>query len=128
MRAASMFALPSLHENFGVSLVEALACGLPALVTRQVHLSEIVATAGAGWRVESDCTSLRDGLMEAWSDSEGRRKSGDAARSLARRFAWQSIAAELTALYSTIATRPVQSGRAPTVQTLTGDDLQVIDR
>jgi len=129
MRTASMFALPSLHENFGVSLVEALACGLPALVTRQVHLSEIVLNAGAGWSVESDRGSLRDGLLQAWSDVEGRRTAADAARSLARRFAWHNIAGELAALYSTIATRPLASGGpAQAVQPFAGDDLQVTDR
>jgi len=129
MRTASMFALPSFHENFGVSLVEALACGLPALVTRQVHLSEIVATAGAGWRVESDRASLSDGLLRAWSDSQGRRTAAEAARSLAGRFDWHGIAGQLMTLYSTIVTRPVVSGGpAQTVQPFAGDDLQVIDR
>ena len=47
---ASLFALPSLHENFGVSLVEAMAAGVPGVVSRHVHLAEAVGRAApAGW-------------------------------------------------------------------------------
>jgi len=105
LRSASIFALPSFHENFGVSLVEALACGLPAFVTRQVHLSSMVATANAGWVVEVDRQSLRDGLLQAWRDLANGRALDGAARTLAQRFGWRRVAGELSALYTSITER-----------------------
>jgi len=122
MRSASMFALPSFHENFGVSLVEALACGLPAFVTRQVHLSGMVKQAGAGWTAECDRQAMRDGLLQAWRDLEGGRASADAARALAQRFSWRHIAGELTALYSSIIDRSDASGiRSRRIEELADD-------
>ena len=121
LRSASIFALPSLHENFGVSLVEALACGLPAFVTRQVHLSSMVATAGAGWVVEPDREALRDGLLQAWRDLVAGRTFDGPARTLAQRFAWSRVAVELTTLYSSIAERPVMRAGSRVVKQFADD-------
>ena len=49
MRGASLFALPSRQENFGLSVVEAMACAVPVLVTPHVNLAEDVRAAEAGW-------------------------------------------------------------------------------
>lgn len=99
---ASLFALPSLHENFGVSLVEAMAAGVPALVSRQVHLAGAIEAARAGWIVDSDDESLRCGLGEALDNSDERERRGLAARELAQRFAWPGVAAQLVGLYGQV--------------------------
>ena len=48
LEAASAFVLPSYSESFGISVVEALAAGLPCLVSRGVAISDEVERAGAG--------------------------------------------------------------------------------
>lgn len=103
IRQASLFALPSLHENFGVSLVETLAAGVPALVSRDVHLAEAVDAARAGWVVDSDEASLRAGLGEALGAADDRESRGRAAREMARTFAWSGIGADLLRLYQRLA-------------------------
>jgi glycosyltransferase involved in cell wall biosynthesis len=102
MRSASVFALASLHENFGVSVLEALASGVPALVSRQVDLAGAVGGAGAGWIVETSIESLSRHLDEALGDTAERATRGRAARELAKRFAWPGVAAELIDLYQSI--------------------------
>ena len=47
-RTADAFVLPSHQENFGIAVAEALACGLPVLISNQVNIWHEVATGGAG--------------------------------------------------------------------------------
>jgi glycosyltransferase involved in cell wall biosynthesis len=99
---ASLFALPSLHENFGVSLLEALAAGVPALVSRQVDLADAIERGGAGWICDTSVESLRTTLEAAMTSRTERMSRGRLARELANRFSWSDIAARLVDLYHDI--------------------------
>jgi len=101
---ASVFAIASLHENFGVSLLEALAAGVPAVVSRQVELSAIVEAAGAGWIVDTSAESLAAGFAAAFGDDDQRKAKSLKAREFARRYGWNNVAIELVDLYSRIGT------------------------
>ncbi len=46
-RACDLYVLPSLHENFGIALVEAMACGAAAVTTRSVNIWPEVERYGA---------------------------------------------------------------------------------
>ena len=46
--AAEIFALPSHQENFGIPVVEALACALPVLITDKVNIWREIESDGAG--------------------------------------------------------------------------------
>jgi glycosyltransferase involved in cell wall biosynthesis len=96
---ASLFALTSLHENFGVSVLEALASGVPAILSAEVDLADPVREHAAGWVVQPTVEAIRTGLADAFSRPAERSARGAAARKLARRFAWPDIAAELVDLY-----------------------------
>ena len=49
LKDASLLAMPSYQENFGISLIEAMACGVPVLVSPHVNLAPEIEKAGAGW-------------------------------------------------------------------------------
>lgn len=49
MQAADLFCLPSYREGFGSSVIEAGACGVPALVSRIYGLTDAVVEGQTGW-------------------------------------------------------------------------------
>jgi glycosyltransferase involved in cell wall biosynthesis len=53
MQAADLFCLPSYREGFGSSVIEAAACGVPALASRIYGLTDAVAEGQTGWMHEA---------------------------------------------------------------------------
>jgi glycosyltransferase involved in cell wall biosynthesis len=96
---AAIFALPSHTENFGAGLLEALARGVPAIVSRSINLANEVERAGAGWVVANDAASLTDALRRAIDDDAERAARAVAARTFATRFLWPTVGASLLAEY-----------------------------
>ena len=64
-RCADVFALPSHQENFGIAVAEALACGVPALLSTAVNIHGQVTAAGAGF-AELDDLAGTTRLLERW--------------------------------------------------------------
>jgi glycosyltransferase involved in cell wall biosynthesis len=60
MRSADVFCLPSHQENFGIAVAEALACGVPVLITDKVNIWREIVDHGAGY-ASSDTL---DGVIE----------------------------------------------------------------
>jgi glycosyltransferase involved in cell wall biosynthesis len=102
LRHASLLALPSYHENFGLCVVEAMACGVPVLVSPHVSLAQEIEASGAGWISDVNAEGLRETLAKALGDAGGRRRRGEAGRNLARNFDWQEIADSLARLYESV--------------------------
>ena len=63
--ATESFVLPSHQENFGIAVVEALACGKPVLISNQVNIWPEIVEANAGI-VEDDTLEGTVRLLEAW--------------------------------------------------------------
>jgi glycosyltransferase involved in cell wall biosynthesis len=63
--ASEAFVLPSHQENFGIAVVEALACGVPVLISNRINIWREIAADGAGY-VESDTLSGTRRLLERW--------------------------------------------------------------
>jgi glycosyltransferase involved in cell wall biosynthesis len=63
--ASDAFVLTSHQENFGIAVVEALACGVPVLISSQVNIWREIRQAGAGF-VDSDDPAGAERLLEQW--------------------------------------------------------------
>jgi glycosyltransferase involved in cell wall biosynthesis len=103
LQQAALFALPSQQENFGISIVEAMACGVPVLVAPGVNLAAEIASIGAGWLMERDQTAIAESLKMAMSNAAERETRGRAARQFAQQFRWVTVARSLEQLYRTAA-------------------------
>ncbi len=112
LRGASLFALPSHQENFGIAMVEALAAGVPAMVAPGVNLGGEVEAAGAGWVVSRDRAVWRHALLAVTTDDHERQARGTRAREYARRFRWPAIAASLSRLYEELTAHDLAGARA----------------
>ncbi len=100
LQCAELLALTSYQENFGICLVESMACGVPVLVSKGVNLYREIELARAGWVTPMDCEDLKESLRSAMADSQERRRRGQAGRELVKlRFTWPAIARELVSLY-----------------------------
>jgi len=101
LQAASVFALPSSQENFGISTAEAMAAGVPVVVSTDVNLANDIATAGAGW--VANLGTFAETLREALASEVEREKRGRAAHALAlSRYRWSGTARILREVYERI--------------------------
>jgi glycosyltransferase involved in cell wall biosynthesis len=66
LRAADVLILPSHQENFGIVVVEALACGVPVLLTDKVGIWQEVVDDGAGL-VDEDTKQGVSRLLLRWT-------------------------------------------------------------
>jgi len=63
--ASEAFCLPSHQENFGIAIVEALACGVPVLISDKINIHEEIAAQGAG-HVATDTVQGTVQALDAW--------------------------------------------------------------
>ena len=113
LNAADVLVLPSVREQFGQVLVEAMACGLPVVAVDAHGPGEIVEDGETGWLVPPDDEeALAAALVEAVNGSDERERRGEAAYEHARaRYSWRSLAGGLAHVYDDVREgRPASAG------------------
>ena len=100
LHGAAALALTSYSENFGNVVVEAMAAGLPVVVTPEVGLAEAVRESGCGVVVEGAPERLGEALRALLADPEAARAMGRrGAAAAAEHFAWPAVAREMERVY-----------------------------
>jgi glycosyltransferase involved in cell wall biosynthesis len=95
--AADMYAGPSLEDSFAIPPLEAMACGLPVIVSRQAGVSELVRHGVDGFVLEdpTDSRQLAELIQRIYASADLRREVGVRAEATARRYTWQRNAEEM---------------------------------
>lgn len=105
-RQAQLFALPSMNENFGMTVAESLAVGTPVIATRGSPWSGLEREA-CGWWIDYGVEPLGAALSAALTRSPTElRAMGQRGRLwMARDFEWSTISASMTEVYSWLTDR-----------------------
>jgi glycosyltransferase involved in cell wall biosynthesis len=106
LAAADFWVLPSYSENFGIAVVEAMAAGLPVVISDRINIATLIDTAQAGVITTPTIEGFLAGMAALVSQSpEGRVSMGGRGRALcAQEFTWDKVAQELERLYEHIGT------------------------
>jgi len=98
---SSLFVLPSIEEGSALVTYEAMASGLPLVVT--TNTGSIVRDGVDGFVVPiRDADALAEKILFFYENEEARRKMGKAAREYARQFTWERYGEQVIAAYRRI--------------------------
>lgn len=102
-RAAEVFLLPSMQENFGIAVVEAMAAGCPVVLSSNVDTAPVISAAGAGFVRDVDAHQFSEAIDIIISDPVVGVNMGQLGRRLAEeRFTWPKAAASLNLVYESL--------------------------
>lgn len=101
---AKLFVLTSYSENFGMSVVEAMACLCPVLISNKVGISDSVLGLNAGLVVETNTISILNGLQKYMLLTKNDVKviKQNAKLMVHQKYSIQTIAKSMSVLYSQI--------------------------
>ena len=98
---ARLFLFPSLYEGFGLPPLEAMACGVPAIVADRACLPEV--TGGAAKLVDPlDAEALAGAIEVGLSDDRWRDQARAAGLARAAQFTWPDCVERTAAIYRTL--------------------------
>ena len=101
---ADLFVLPTQYDPFANTTLEAMACGVPALTTRQNGAGEIVEQVAHWLVVERPCHRSITEALDAFTTlpAQERRLLGEKARGVAQKFTWQKHVEDLITILASI--------------------------
>ncbi len=100
MRASDIYCLPSFAEPFGMTALEAMACGKPVVATRAGGLEHLVPDQGGRKVPPGDAEALAGALVELLRDPDLRRGMGEHNRHVVKeRYSWSRVVDRLEEAY-----------------------------
>jgi glycosyltransferase involved in cell wall biosynthesis len=103
-RSADVCVLPSLADGFGLAALEAMACGVPTIVSTNTFADDVITDGHDGFVIPiRDASALAERLHELYRDRTLRIDIGAEARRTAERFSWQDYGRRLAEVVSAYA-------------------------
>jgi glycosyltransferase involved in cell wall biosynthesis len=102
--AATMAAMPSEYEGFGLPVLEAMACGTPVVCSHTSSLPELGGTAARTFD-PYDVEAIGETISAVWTDADLRAEMRQQGLAQAAKFSWDRAAEETLALYERVLQR-----------------------
>ena len=99
MRSVDLFVMPSYYETFGMVVLEAMACGLPVILSARVGAVEFVGDICCVVDNPDDTIGLTTAMRDLMTDPDLRESMGIAGRKRSLEVQWARTAAEYLAVY-----------------------------
>jgi glycosyltransferase involved in cell wall biosynthesis len=96
---ASLLVFPSLYEGFGLPILEAMACGLPCLISNTSSMPEVGGDAAVQLPPDDE-PAWTEAILEILMSDARRRDMSGAGMEQARKFSWNKAAKELMQVYN----------------------------
>lgn len=101
-RRATAFVFPSRYEGFGIPVLEAFACGCPAIISNISSLPEVGGNAAAYFDPD-DTGSMSDAIEKIVGDEEARKKMTLNGFEQLKKFSWDKTVRETVSVYRGVA-------------------------
>ena len=113
LRDADVFVLPSYSENFGIAVVEAMACGIPVVISDKVNIWREVVQEGAGIAVPVDPAKVAAAVVSLLDNPELCGWMGERGKRLVRNYyEWSEVGTQLEQEYRTLIDAAGKAGRS----------------
>lgn len=101
---SDVMVLPSMSENFGNTVIEALAAGCPVIVTPQVGASDVVRHANAGLITDGKPGSIASCITKIRNNPDlARQMSVNGISEIRQNYLWETIAVRMNNAYRQVA-------------------------
>ena len=94
LAGAKLFILPSLYEGFGITALEAMACGVPTLVSRVSSLPEVVDSAGHYIENPQNYSEISQKIAQILENPKLQKELSEKGTKQAQKFSWKNCAEE----------------------------------
>jgi len=100
---SDIFVLPSYSENFGLVVVEAMACGIPVIISNEVGIHKEIAESKAGVVIKTDPKQLAEAIMALLENPEMSKEMGrNGLQAVKERFAPDKVTDSMIETYQSI--------------------------
>jgi glycosyltransferase involved in cell wall biosynthesis len=107
--AADVYAGPSLQDSYAMPPAEAMACGLPVIVSAAAGVSEIITDGADGLILNDpkDATALAAMIRRLYEDEGFRARLGESAAVTAQKYTWERNGQQLAAIFEDVLRKKV---------------------
>lgn len=96
--SADVLVAPSFYEGFGMTILEAMACGTPVVTSNVTSLPEVAGDA-AILAPPQDVSAISAGIVHLWQDKDFRQSMQYKGLERVKRFTWENTAEQIARVY-----------------------------